>query len=319
MSIALDIAAALSAVIWPVIVLVIFLAYRTRIPSLVEGLAGRISKFEFAGFSLELAQAKRFVPVWDSGPAEFDLRHRATAVQISDSSRAMFLAQLHDEGTGDFAEINLGTGEEWLTSRLFIMAILFARMKGIRCFVFLDKSGSVRKHLVGWAEPEKLRWALANKFPWLEQAYADAYAAMNMQRHAVVVSHRGRLGYAQAPPDANASIDLLKEFLQRVQKPGPLPNRAGKDWVVLESAVKTLEHANWVNADLLEEILGDDLITVAMPSADLRSKNTAGQLSALLSMSEQFVPVVGNDRKFEYLVKRDVLMDQVGKMLASPP
>lgn len=86
MNITLDIAAALSAVIWPIIVLVILLAFRSRIPTLVEGLASRVNKLEFAGISLELALAKPFVPEWSGAPTALDLRHKATASQVQDST-----------------------------------------------------------------------------------------------------------------------------------------------------------------------------------------------------------------------------------------
>lgn len=132
-----------------------------------------------------------------------------------------------DEGTGDYVEINLGAGGEWLTSRLFIMAIVFAQMKGIGCFVFVETSGVVRKRFVGWAEPARIRWALAKRYPWLEQAYAEAYAAITSQRNAVIVSRNGRLGYPNAPGDPGAGIELLKEFLQRVQQPFLHPHTSG--------------------------------------------------------------------------------------------
>lgn len=178
MNIDLDIAAALSAVIWPIIVLVIFLAYRSKLPALVGGLASRVSKLEFAGVSLELAVAKPFVPEWSGSSTALDLRHKATAIQVNDSTARIFFSQLAAEDTGDYAEINLGAGGEWLTSRLFIMAIIFARMKGIECFVFVETAGSVRKRFVGWADPAKIRCALAKRYPWLEQAYAETYATV---------------------------------------------------------------------------------------------------------------------------------------------
>ena len=160
MNIDLDIAATLSAVIWPLVVLAVLLAYRSKIPALVEGLASRVRKLEFAGVSLELALAKPFVPEWSGSPTALDLRHKATAIQVNNSTARTFLTQLTDEGTGDYAEINLGAGGEWLTSRLFIMAIIFARMKGVKCFVFVETVGNTRKRFVGWAEPEKILAAI---------------------------------------------------------------------------------------------------------------------------------------------------------------
>lgn len=318
MNITFDIAAALSALIWPIIVLVILLAYRSRIPMFIEGLASRVKKLEFAGISLELALAKPFVPEWSGAPTALDLRHKATAIQVQDSTARTFLTQLTDDGTGDYAEINLGTGSEWLTSRLFIMAIVFARMKGIECFVFVETSGGVRKRFVGWAEPATVRWALAKRNPWLERAYADAYAAITSQRNAVIVSGVGRLGYAYAPTDPGAGIDLLKEFLERVQQPCPVPAPPPEqeEWVVIDAGTNTHEHASWVAAEALEQWLGQDLHTDVARSSELRSKSPAEQVRLFLTAPARFVGVVGDDQRFDYLVRRDVLVDQVAKAAA---
>lgn len=319
MNIDLDIAATLSAVIWPLVVLAILLAYRSKIPALVEGLASRVSKLEFAGVSLELALAKPFVPEWSGSPMALDLRRKATAIQVQDSTAKTFLTQLTDQGTGDYAEINLRAGGEWLTSRLFIMAIIFSQMKGIGCFVFVETSGLVRKRYIGWAEPARIRWALAKRYPWLEQAYADSYSNITSQRKADIVSHNGRFGYPNAPGDPGAGIELLKEFLQRVQQkcpPSPTPADP-EEWVVVDTATDTREHARWVSAEELEQILGEDCNTAAVYSSELRSKSTTDQLRAFLSVPAQFVAVVADDQRFEYLVRRDVLVEQVAKKIAS--
>jgi hypothetical protein len=317
MNITLDIAAALSAVFWPMIVVTILLAYRSRIPMLVEGLASRVKKLEFAGVSLDLALAKPFVPEWSGPPTALDLRHKATAIQVQDSTARTFLTQLTDEGTGDYAEINLGTGSEWLTSRLFIMAIVFARMKGIECFVFVETSGGVRKRFVGWAEPATVRWALAKRYPWLEQAYAGAYAAVTS--NAVIVSAGGRLGYPYAAADPGAGIDLLKEFLERVQQPIPaaVPPPEAEQWVVVDAATNTHEHARWVGAEDLEQLLGRDLHTDVVRSSEARSKSPAEQVRLFLTSPGRFVGVVADEQRFEYLLRRDVLVEQVAKASAS--
>jgi len=318
-NITLDIAAMLGAVIWPVTLLAVLLAYRSKIPLLVEGLASRVKKVEFAGVSLELALAKPFIPDWTGSPTALDLRHNATAIQVNDSTARTFLSQLTDEGTGDYAEINLGMGQEWLTSRLFIMAIVFAKMKGIKCFVFVETTASVRKRFVGWAEPETIRWALAKRYPWLELAFAQAYATVSSQRGAVVVSRGGRIGYPYAPADPGAGIELLKEFLLGVQQPFPVAAvPPGVDeWVVIDAASNIGEHARWIGAEELEQVLGDDVHTAAVRSDELRSKNTAGQWRAFLSVPARFVAVVGSDQQFQYLVRRDVLLEQFATRMAS--
>src|SRR5262249_25120105 len=141
MTTTLDIAALVSAMLWPGVIIAVLLMYHNKIPLIAEWLSSRVKKLEFAGISLELAVAKPFVPDWSSGA--LDLRHSAMSIQINDSTVATFLNQLTDNGSADYAEVNLGTGKEWLTSRLFIIAIVFARMKRIKCFVFFETSGNV--------------------------------------------------------------------------------------------------------------------------------------------------------------------------------
>jgi hypothetical protein len=313
----LDIAALLSAIIWPVVLLVIALTYRKEIPGLVKGIAGRLSKLEFAGVSIELAKAKEFVPDWSAGA--LDLRQKATAIEVNDSTAKTFLEQLRQKGDGDYAVVNLGDGNEWLTSRLFIMAIVFARMKGIKAFVFLETAGNVRNRFVCWAQPEKIRWALARRFPWLEQAYAEAYSAI-LQGRAFVVTNEGRLGNQFSKDDPQPSIELLQEYLQRVQMTGPPPPSDAQDWIAISDVPPigpTQEHAQWINSRNLEEMLGEDAMSSSISSSELRSKTTLGQLKVILSVTARFVPVTGPDQRFEYLVDRTVILEQVARQLAA--
>src|SRR6266581_3381035 len=127
MTTTLDIAALVNAVAWPILLVVILLVYREAIPDIAKSLASRVSKLEFAGISIELAIAKPFVPDWSGSPTALDLRHKATSIQVTDSTAGTFLSQLAEEGTADYALVNLGNGQEWLTSRLFIMSIVYAR------------------------------------------------------------------------------------------------------------------------------------------------------------------------------------------------
>src|SRR6478752_5838395 len=87
-SVTLDIA----ALIWPLVVLIVCLAYRDRVPNMIRGLLGRIAKFEVAGISFELAKATSFAPDWNAGV--LDLRRSATAVQVNDSTTSNFQMQL---------------------------------------------------------------------------------------------------------------------------------------------------------------------------------------------------------------------------------
>jgi hypothetical protein len=77
--------------------------------------------------------------------------------------------------TGEYAVIDLGNGNQWISSRLFIFAVLLKRMTGLRQFVFIGTQNGVTGRFLGMASPDDVRWALARRYPWLECAYAYAY------------------------------------------------------------------------------------------------------------------------------------------------
>jgi hypothetical protein len=314
LEVTLDIAAVLSALIWPLVVLIVLLAYRHQLPGLFNALSNRLTGVGVAGFSIELAVAKPFTPEWASLT---DLRNSATPVQITDSVAATFLSQLRAGGKADYAEANLGCGEEWLTSRLFIMAIVFARTKGIHAFVFVETTGGFRRRYIGWAAPEQVRWALASRYRWLEHAYADAYAAvLTQQPNTVVASNQGRLGYDfdQANPDP--SVQLVREFLQRVQAAAPMLPTDRNGWVLIDAPTDTWEHASRLDGALLEDLLGTECKRAALSVAELRTLKPADSLHLILSEAARFTAITGPDQRFEYLIDRDALLPQAARQLA---
>ena len=94
--------------------------------------------------------------------------------------------------------------------------------------------------------------------------------------------------------------------------PPPEPEQ----WVIVDDATNTHEHASWVAAEALEQWLGRDLRTDVVRSSELRSKSPAEQVRRFLTASARFVGVVGDDQRFEYLVRRDVLVEQATRASA---
>jgi hypothetical protein len=333
LSITLDVAVLLHALIWPLVLLVIFLTYRKQIPTLVKAIARRVSKLEFGGVSIELAKAKAFAPDWSEAAGGLDLRRKAVALEINDSYTGTFRAQLMEEGTWEYAEINLGAGQEWLTSRLFIMAIVFARMKGIKCLVFVQTSGNVQRRFVCWAEPEKVRWALAKRFPWLEEAYSAAYSAvinfpdvapqnlpnvLPIMQAGVIVSNEGRLGSEANAADPWPSIALIQQFVARIQSPPGQHPGDSANWVFIASTAQPCEeHARWIGSLDLEDLLGTDCHKAQVDSSALRANDTTKHLQKILAVPERFVAVTGADLRFEYLIDRRVIQEQVATRLWS--
>ena len=84
------------------------------------------------------------------------------------------LEQVQSTKPADFAIIALEAGEAWLTSRLYIAAVMMERMRGTQVFVFVERTASTERRLLAVASVRQLRWALARRYPWLEAAFVRA-------------------------------------------------------------------------------------------------------------------------------------------------
>jgi hypothetical protein len=81
---------------------------------------------------------------------------------------------MQDPTALDFATIDLGGGESWLTTRLLLFALLLEELRGLRCLVFVHTAPGVGQEFLGLASPVSIRRALASTYPWLDAAVADA-------------------------------------------------------------------------------------------------------------------------------------------------
>ena len=127
------------------------------------------------------------------------------------------------------------------------------------------------------------------------------------------------LGISYSPTDPGPSIELLQQFLQRVQAlptlppPAKTPPRIG---CRIDSA-NTIEHAHWIKSEALEELLGEDFHTSAVRTADLKVKETAEQLREILATPGRYVAVTGEEGRFEYLIDRNLLLEQVAQKMST--
>ncbi len=315
MNISLDIAALASAILYPLVLLIVLILFRKEIPAFIKSLSGRLTGLSFAGISLDLAKAEAFSPNWVVQGA-LDLRQKAEAANVNDSTAGNFNAILETSGEVDYVIINLGRGKEWLASRLYIMSIIFENRKGIKGIVFLESTIDTRKKYIGWAEPQKVRWALANHFPWFEKAYSDAYSLI-LDQGAKIVNHQGRLGYSYDPNSSRSSITLLENFLKKIQSPPenpPIPEEE-MEWVNLPSdplnPSYTQEHTSWLNAESLENSLDKVLITENINPSKQSPEEIEKQVKKALISSQKFIAVVNEEKQFSYMVKREKLLKQL--------
>jgi hypothetical protein len=234
-----------------------------------------------------------------------DVRQLTPAHVIDSVSETLF-KQLTENIAADYAIVDLGQGYQWLTSRLFIFAVMLERMRGLRCFVFLETRGDVRRRFLGTAFPDKVRWALARQYPWLEAAFAQAYSETvpydpRLTNDPYVFSDASAL-----QPDT--SRKLVQNFLNKIQQNGTPPTNEIGTWESLNNG-QLWERAKWLDGDRLEQ----DLQGVLQDSWFLDSPDTpsAKRMEAILRREGPLVALVEEERRFKRLVDRQALLERV--------
>jgi hypothetical protein len=323
-SVSLDAAALFAAIAWPAVLL--FFLYRYRDP--MGQFLGNLSRnpvqsleVPWIGVSLQFAIAE---PMSTQDPFAEVFRQPSPFYEVVGSDqRNIIAAQLKDDTPAVYAVIDLGEGKSWLSSRLYILALLLRRMRNVHLLVFVETNGETRQHFVGFAETRKVRWALAQRFIRLEEAFGIAYSSiMRSDQHNTpypfyepplinITSREGRLAanpastaYAEDPSDL-----ILQHFLEEIQLPY-IPDTEQDAWVQIPNR-NEFEYAIWLDASLLKELLGKDLVASYMRSSDLRGKPNSEQVKIMVSEPTPYIALTLEDGKFEELIQRQPLLERV--------
>lgn len=161
MRISSEVIEVLKVLVWPVTLLVSLLLFRRPIGRFLTGISGRVAKISVLEFALELSPAPTMRPVWEIRSS--DVR-RLTPSYLFDSPSGPYFEQL-SHATGDYAVIDLGDGDQWISSRLYIFAALLGRITRVRQLVFVATQEGVPGRFLGMASPDAIRWALAESYP----------------------------------------------------------------------------------------------------------------------------------------------------------
>ena len=169
-----DIADLVGAIAWPVVAVVLVVTMRAPLRKLVERIASSATKVSVgpSGLSADFGAAVTEVAPPSSTVLD-DLR--SAAPQLMDSGADTMFEQLGREEPAPYLVVDLGSGHEWLSSRLYLLASMLVSMRRTRALVFVETAGDVRGRFVGIAPAGEVRWALARAQPWLEADFAFAY------------------------------------------------------------------------------------------------------------------------------------------------
>ncbi len=316
---------------WPVVALLIAALYRRPISGFVRALGTRITKLSLFKVEIELATAGTSMPLLN------DIR-TADSTALINSGRAELEKALSGI-PADYAEIAIGGGKEWLTSRLYIAAVMMERMRNVKVFVFVERAPKTERRFVSVAAVRQLRWTLAQRYPCLEAAWVHALES-SVFRSAFPMTPPA--GVPAPTPPAQWPIDpctvlspsssiiqsdagafeslqarlLVDAFMKSLRREAPAsPDPSAHEWVTLSGT--TQERATWVTRKMLESFLPAEAFDTW--SNALRDAPRTQRLRAVLRRAGPFVALVEGDREFVGLANRQAMLEEIAASLGEEP
>lgn len=243
--------------------------------------------------SVQIITAAKHIPADSITPYETAIAAEPTDVVTS--GIAALLKQMNPNCVYDYAIIDLGEGQNWLSTRLFLLAVLFRRMQRLRTFVFVETRDEIPGRFVGIAAPDFVRWRLARAYPWLERAIANAYSAID---DLDICSDAGALG-------PKSATRLVENFINESEITS-YRREESQDWHIRFPGVEMSEHGTWINRTLLDRLFD--------PAPNRSYIFDAGDLTAkqrmlnALACEGPFVAVVDDQNRFQSLIDRERLL-----------
>lgn len=133
----------------------------------------------------------------------------------------------------ELVEVNLGNGQNWLATRLYLLAALAEGFTDIKRIVILENREGKERCFLGFVPPQTIRRALARRYPIIERAYVQAH-----QQYITTAS--------------KDVIDPIEEIESTVQNFGSaLQLQSSGD----EAELRHAGIREWVDGELLDNIL----------------------------------------------------------------
>jgi hypothetical protein len=284
---------------WPVTVILACIAFYYPLLKLIDTLGKRITKLSAFKIDIELAKLSEARSL---GATVESLRK----IVVSESGMAPIVAGVAKSGAADYLIVNIGNdGDEWLTSRLFLLAAILERSSTVRCLVFLD--GASR--FIGAATISSVRRSLGAQYLQYEAAFASAHCSLSSP--------------SPMSPDPNVFRGGLNETLVNNLSTGFLQNNlisklwipanSETGWVELERefAPNSLEFANWVTTSSLKDILGPNLLTGSVV-ADI-GRVSPEVAKSIVRLSGPFVALLSQGQVFKEICDRYAILESVAR------
>ena len=299
-----SILSALASFAWPLITLLILYLYRNPLSTFLIKIGERATEIGIGSWaSIKLPEVK------EAPPNPISVLRELTTDRWEESSGQWFHEFASSTATSEYALLDLGDGQQWISSRLFIFAVMLQRMKALKCIVFAVSQPDGTRRFIGCVTPDNVRWALATSQPWLELAYAQAYSQ--------VMTNQSMPGSGLPPPTRiDGSIvsfvaeDIVRTFIRSLKNPpaGVLPDQ--QNWVSLQNGS---EHATWLEPLELQRLFGAYLWKDAVEGrADDTPEQKRLEMKHVISKSAPYVAIL-KDGDYKSLCNRLALLAEIGQ------
>lgn len=312
-----DILGFAEAVLWPLVAVIALLLFRRRLIRLASEIAVRTKTVSFRGVSLEFQTLPALAPAWgvSRGVATEDVRTLTSSELFDSYTLTLFEQLLHPRGA-DYAVVDLGRGEEWLTSRLYIFSLVLGEVSHLSALVFLETASGARRRFLGVATPGDVREPLARRYPWFEQAFALAYAAQYppLSPDVMAKSTLSSPTYVLDASQTQKVNELVRQFITNIQRKTEPPQSEQRTYLSFQTANPTdpaltitlWERGEWIDGERLER----DLTGCLEYSwhGDSPELSRRAKINGILRRQARFVALVDEDRRFVGLVDRYTLL-----------
>ena len=295
----------LSAYAWPLVTIVSLLIFRKPINRFLKTVSSRASEIGIGWASVKLPEAKQ------PSSLQIEAIRELQSDRWGESSIGWFQEFSSSSANSEYAQLNLGNGDEWITSRLFIFAVMLQRMKSLKCVVFTRVLPSGEVRFLGCASPDNIHLALAANQPWLEVAFANAYSGELSVLPAAgpgqtVIRIDGSLEPQSAERIVRSFISSLKDYTDATSGLDP------GNWVSFVDRPDR-EHATWVTESDLQRVIGVYLWKDAIEG---RVDDTVGgkkaEIQRVVGKSSPYVAIL-KDGFYKSLVNRIALLTEIGQ------
>lgn len=302
----------LKSMAWPGLAAFTLLMFRKQIAELLTQAARALRGQPAHEALVQLDTLPELSSCWSVGSMDVRL---LTPPQVFNGNSQPFFQELLNNGQGDYAVMDLGKGQEWLTSRLFLFSLILGMVRNLRALVFVESASGVRRRFLATAAPEDVRKCLALRYPWLEEAWLRASAAQYAREgHGAADSTEGA---GRQPLFAGAELDMVRSFAQgfieSIQRSEAPPEGEQELYLKSPTSPHVWEKTQWMDGARLERDLAGCLrYDWCENSPDRPLKAVAASVTR---RKAPFVALVDSDRRFVGLVDRYALLDATKRLM----